>query len=622
MKVNVNVTIGELRLQNSELERLVVTQELGQHTYALIEFTRDRAQPLALEEVLRQPVVVTVREDDGDPIEIFQGRVEDGSQSHLLHFGARFVLNAVSPSVRHEFTEAVYYPESTLGSIAGQLGVRLVGQPRREPEPFNYVQWGESEIDFLRRLADEHGCFLVTTGPTVEIRSDFQDKGWELVWGESLLEVSAHAAPVNHGITGASYSPADKSTHRHHGVRQGPGTIGGASRLVTTLNEIARTFGDGGDPLFIEPTGRASSHADFKQMLKLESERAIGSALLVHGATGKPGLIAGDLVDLVEGSDFRLPTSGRLGLVKVTHEFHDQHYLNRFVATPWKNFSNLSAPPRRVLDGPVTGEVVETSADPERQGRVRVAYRWQTGNEATAWARFAGPYAGNDRGVFFQPEVGDEVLIEFEQGDPERPIIVGSLWNGRDLPPESREGNEVKWIRTRSGNSIRFVEGSDGEAIELFTPEGECIVKLSNEGGNSVLTLYSEGDLHFEAKGEIRMKSQSFSQETEGDHKSKVGGKLSADATGEIAMKSGMSLGLQAGLNAVLKGGANVELVATAVNNVVGGMVQIQPPGFAASSVSPASVSIDSFEPEPPDTPVLADPTRTADAPTPRSGAE
>lgn len=618
MKVRIRVTIGSLVLLNSEVESLEVIQELGRHTTCRVEFTRDRAQQETLDELIRQPVTVTVQEDEAEPIEIFQGRIADGAQSHLLHYGSRFVLHAVSPSVRHDYREAVYFPESTLGSIAARLGAQLVGKPRRDPGPFDYVQWGETELEFLRRLADEHGCFLVTTGPAVEIRSEFLDKGYDLVWGETLLELTARARTVNHGITGASYDPKEKHTHRHHGIRQPPATLGGAARLVSAVTDIARTHAGGGDPLFEEPYGRAATHADFKALLRLESERAIGGAVLVEGVSGKPGLLAGDLVNLVEGGDFTLPTSGKLGLIRVVHDFHDQHYVNRFVATPWKNFTGLDRPARRVLTGPVTAEVVETATDPDRMGRVKVAYRWQSG-DSTNWARVVSPHAGNDRGVLFLPEVGDEVLVVFEQGDPERPLVVGALWNGKDRPPEAKDDNSVKWIRTRSGTTIRFHDDKQGEAIDLFTPRGECMLQLLHKGGESILTLYSEGDIELQAKGEIRLKSRTFQQEVGSDSKRKIGGEESVETGRNLTLQAGMDLAMAGGLNAVLKGGINVESVAGAVNNVVGAMVHIQPPGFMGRQVQAKSVRIDDVRVGDLEPPAEARPQRTAEPATPRS---
>lgn len=616
MKVTLRVTIGELVLRNSELDRLDVVHELGQHTSCRIEFVRDSATDVTLDQLLRDPVVVSIKGEGREPVVIFQGSIGDGSQSHLLNVGSRFVLEALSPSERLEFVDTVYYPQSTITSIAGKFGVKIVGSLRRTPAPYDYVQWGESEMSFIRRLADECGGFLVTSGPEPEIRTEFVEKGWELLWGDTLLEVTARARPVNHGVAGASYDPKAKHTHVHAGIRQTPPSLGGAAKLVGAVAELARAAASGGDPGLELANAREVAHADFKASLRRESERELGGAVLVEGASTLPGLAAGDLVTLIPGLNFQLPTTGKFGLIKVTHTFVDQHYAARFLATPWKNFTALERPEVPVLAGPVTAEVVETAADPDKMGRVKISYRWQ-GTQTTNWARLLTPHAGNGRGMMFLPEVGDEVLVIFEAGEAERPIVVGSLWNGRDLPPEATDGNMAKRLITKSGNTIQLLDDKDAETIEIFTAQGKCLLQLSNKGGHPVVTIHSDGDIALQATEEIRIKCKKLVQDIETDSVKKVGGDDSVDAGKNVTIKAGMDAGLS-GLNAIIKGGMNVELVAGAVNNIVGAMVQIQPPGFMGKQVTPKPAKAEKKDLGERAKPGKAPPERTADAKTPR----
>ncbi len=616
MKVTMRVMIGELVLRNSELDRLEVVHELGQHATCRIEFIRDSATDVSLDQLLRDPVIVSVKAEGQLPIVIFQGSIGDGSQSHLLNQGSRFVLEALSPSEYLEFVDTVYYPESTITSIAGKFGVKIVGNLRRKPEPFDFVQWGESEMNFIRRLADEHGGFLVTQGVEPEIRTEFVDKGWELLWGDTLLEVTARARPANHGVAGASYDPKTKHTHVHAGIRQAPPSLGGAAKLVGAVAELARDAASSGDPGLELATARETTHADFKASLRRESERELGAAVLVEGVSALPGLGAGDLVTLIPGANFLLPTTGKLGLIKVTHTFTDQQYSARFVATPWKNFTNLERPEVPTLPGPVTAEVIETAADPQKMGRIKISYRWQ-GALATNWARMLTPHAGNGRGMMFLPEVGDEVLVIFEAGEPERPIIVGSLWNGRDLPPEATDGNMAKRLITKSGNTIQLLDDADAETIEIFTPQGKCLLQMSNKGAHPVITIHSDGDIALQATEEIRIKCKKLVHDVDTDSVTKAGGDYSVDAGKNLTLKAGMDAGLS-GLNAIIKGGMNVESVAGAINNVVGTMVHIQPPGFMGKQVSPKPAKAEKKDLGDRAKPGKAPPERTADAKTPR----
>lgn len=138
--------------------------------------------------------------------------------------------------------------------------------------------------------------------------------------------------------------------------------------------------------------------------------------------------------------------------------------------------------------------------DPDGQGRVLVTLPWapDTGNgRYEAWARLATMMGGANRGSWFIPDVNDEVLIAFEGGDPRRPYVVGSLWNGSDKPPESMDGagkNNLKVLRSRNGVKVTLDDSDGQEKLVLETPGGQKItmkdgpgsVEIIDSNGNSV----------------------------------------------------------------------------------------------------------------------------------------
>jgi uncharacterized protein involved in type VI secretion and phage assembly len=150
--------------------------------------------------------------------------------------------------------------------------------------------------------------------------------------------------------------------------------------------------------------------------------------------------------------------------------------------------------------------VVTDVADPDGQGRVRVRLPWSPdpeGQSYEAWARLATMMAGPDRGSWFIPDPGDEVLVAFEAGDPRRPYVLGSLWNGQDAPPESMDGagrNEKKTLRSRNGVVIRMEDKDGQERLTLETPGGQRMtlsdgpgrIRVEDSNGNTV-TLESSG---------------------------------------------------------------------------------------------------------------------------------
>lgn len=126
--------------------------------------------------------------------------------------------------------------------------------------------------------------------------------------------------------------------------------------------------------------------------------------------------------------------------------------------------------------GVYTG-TVKDNQDPQGQGRVAVTVAALEGKPARepVWARVAVAFAGNERGMWMLPDVGDEVLVAFEAGDPGRPIVVGSLWGGDDRPPETMDPqNSRKSIVTRSG--LRVTLRDDDVSIKIRTPEGQSLV--------------------------------------------------------------------------------------------------------------------------------------------------
>jgi uncharacterized protein involved in type VI secretion and phage assembly len=138
--------------------------------------------------------------------------------------------------------------------------------------------------------------------------------------------------------------------------------------------------------------------------------------------------------------------------------------------------------------------------DPDNQGRVKVTLPWSVdpgGDQYECWARLATLMGGNNRGSWFVPDVHDEVLVAFEQGDPRRPYVLGGLWNGQDLAPESMDGggnNYKKILRSRNGVKITLDDQDGQEKLILETPGGQKVtlqdgpgtVEVVDSNGNSV----------------------------------------------------------------------------------------------------------------------------------------
>lgn len=155
--------------------------------------------------------------------------------------------------------------------------------------------------------------------------------------------------------------------------------------------------------------------------------------------------------------------------------------------------------------------IVSDNVDPGGLGRVKVSFPWLD-REDSYWARIATLMAGKERGSFFLPEVGDEVLIAFERGNLNHPYVIGALWNGKDTPPYKNAGeNDIRAIKSRSGHELIFNDNDASPKIEIRTNAGHKILLDDSADGEKIIIADKTGDNTIELdalRGAISIKSQ------------------------------------------------------------------------------------------------------------------
>ncbi|WP_072622702.1 phage baseplate assembly protein V [Spirulina major] len=207
----------------------------------------------------------------------------------------------------------------------------------------------------------------------------------------------------------------------------------------------------------------------------------------------------------------------------------------------------------------VTIAVVTNVEDDDNLGRVKVKFPWLTDEDESPWARVVTPMAGGDRGFYFLPEVDDEVLVAFEHGDMAFPYILGSLWNGKDKPPEKNDDgeNNKRLIKSRSGHMIIFDDTEDKEQLIIQDKSGKNKITIDCE--NDAMTIQVEKDFTIEAKGKVTIKSKdddmlleckNLEIKTQSDCKINAGANcnIQAKTKGEFKAQSGLELNCSAGV--------------------------------------------------------------------------
>jgi uncharacterized protein involved in type VI secretion and phage assembly len=168
----------------------------------------------------------------------------------------------------------------------------------------------------------------------------------------------------------------------------------------------------------------------------------------------------------------------------------------------------LAAPERDGRFFGVTVGIVTNNKDEEGLGRVKVKFPWLSDSDESYWARVLTPMAGKEMGIYFLPEVNDEVLVAFAHGDMESPYILGAVWNGEDKPPETNSDgkNNLRLIKSRSGHQIILddTEGQERIVIRDRTEKNEIVI----DSKENTLSLKVEKDITIEAKGKITTESQ------------------------------------------------------------------------------------------------------------------
>ena len=183
--------------------------------------------------------------------------------------------------------------------------------------------------------------------------------------------------------------------------------------------------------------------------------------------------------------------------------------------------------------------VVTNNKDPDNLGRVKVRFPWLTSDDVAAesnWARVATPMAGQERGIYFLPEVGDEVLVAFEHGKVEFPYVLGALWNGSAKPPETNSDGY---------NARRTIKSVSGHVITLDDKEGTIEI-IDSSGNNSIVISAADDTITIKAKSDITIES--------GGALKLIGNGITISSQAEITAEAGGTMDLKSDSQLNIKG--------------------------------------------------------------------
>ena len=513
-----HIKIGDELIQDALLASVEIVQELNQHWWCTVVCRQTQDKRIPVEDFLGKSVKVQTTDEQGVDHVNFAGFVLDVELTYEVWGSYAAKITCVSGTYKMDISaRKEYYTAQTLEQIAniaaGHVGLSAnVTGPSQKA--LNYVQYGETDFSFINRIVDDYGCWLRPTESGIEIFNAFQSGSSVQFRGQDgLIDFKIKGTLAPSSFNGSHYDFHSMSSNTFEQVGTPPQFYPSSERLVGAVQSQSASLLPAG---FAPQRARVMTLGDYQQGLQNESQRSIGGSITGYGHSRNQQLEAGDTVD-VQGL---LDAKGTYGLIKVVHRWERSGYTNSFLCTPWKDYRNPEQPPLRAWYGIVPARVVEHD-DPKKMGRIKVQFFWQA-TGSTHWARTVSPHAGPDRGFMFMPEVGDEVAVIFEDGDPERPVILGSLWNGtHNAPREEFFGsnipvNDVKRIVTKSGNRVQFVDQKEKETIVVATPNHSSITLTEKSDGTdrTLILLQSDGDIILSAPdGRVHIQSKFFSRE-------------------------------------------------------------------------------------------------------------
>lgn len=296
-------------------------------------------------------------------------------------------------------------------------------------------------------------------------------------------------------------------------------------------------------------------------------------------------------------------------VVRANYEINSDEYIStrnvslplfdcHFVALRKDNhFRSERLTPRPVVGGPQTAVVVGPDGDEihtDKYGRIKVQFHWEQfappadagARMKRCWARVSQGWAGKNWGAFFLPRIGQEVIVDFIEGDPDRPLVTGSVYNASLMPPYALPANAalstLKSNSTKGGggyNEVRFDDTKGSEQL-FFHAEKDHETWIKNDALTNVAN-----DRHLKIGGSEYV-------EVDGKRNDAVKGDQNTQVDGNVSLKVGQGMQEKVGMNYAIDAGANIHIKAGANVVIEAGAMLTLKVGGAFVVIDPMSVSV------------------------------
>jgi type VI secretion system secreted protein VgrG len=484
------------------------------------------------------------------------------------------------------------------------------------------VQYNETAFAFVSRLMESAGIFYFFK---------HEDGKHTLILGDDSTAFAdcAGAATVDYGSFGnETIQTAVLSCTIEELVIPGSFAVddfGFETPSTDLMGSTDSTVATNGSKrrIYEYPGGFATKDAaDGLSKLRLEAEEAPRQVL--RGESLAAGFVPGGKTTLQ--NHYRESVNAAYVVSRVSHVAVEDSYSNSFEAFPAANtFRPRRTTRKPVIAGTQTAIVVGKSGEEiwtDKYGRVKVQFHWdqlgKSDENSSCWIRVAQRWAGTAWGAFFLPRVGQEVVVSFLEGDPDRPLITGAVYNAEQTVPytlpDDQTKSTIKSNTSKGGsgfNEIRFEDKKDSEEVFVQAQKEMNVVINNNETrkvgftkkdkGNQTIDVYQDRTVTLDqgndklqiktgnrtllvdtgndtytvagtrdvkvTKAETHTNEDAFTQKVTKDYTLKVSGDLTIDVTGSVTIKSGKDMTLQSGAGITIKATNDVKVSGMNINH-------------------------------------------------------
>ena len=395
------------------------------------------------------------------------------------------IVSGYSATYRMETAHSCFsWNDRTIGDVVKKLceqaKVQLELNPEFKETKDFICQYEESDFDFIRRLAHQYQEWMYFDGTKLIFGKPRKlADPIRLEYGTTLSSLDIGLQTLARSEQVFSYhSGADREMQR-----MTPDLAYGHDKLAGEA--FRASLGMFSKPARQHALPRISNETELINYMGRKQAAETAETHYITAESQVPTLRVGSVISLYSSflkrvGDLSEESLGNFIIIEITHEVSQgSYYKNRFKAIP-ATIKALPSPKVRMPLAETQMATVLSNADPQGKGRVRVRMNWQTDGMQTGWVRVMTPDGGSssdvksNRGFVFIPEVGDQVLLGFRHGDPARPYVMGSLFNGT-TGGGGLEGNHMKSLTTRSGHTIKLNDSLSSLGITIKDIKGNSI---------------------------------------------------------------------------------------------------------------------------------------------------